>query len=65
MPKDFLNSLPYFDSSAFDTSVGGENTACLPRCLVTEYQMKITKGRLDPEALSRLHNSTADGLDPK
>ena len=57
VPKDFLSSTPYFDNDVFNTMVGGDNTVCLPQCLVTEYQMKITKGRIEPEALTRLFDT--------
>ena len=56
VPSDFLNVSNYFDNNIFNTVVGGENTVCLPLCVRTEYQQKITEGRIDSGAVSRFSN---------
>ena len=42
VPEDFLNNTQYFDHNVFETSVGGENTVCLPSCVITEYQVSVS-----------------------
>ena len=56
MPSDFVYSTPYFDPQILNNVVGGENTICLPQCHVTEYQMKISKGKLEPRLISEASN---------
>ena len=56
MPSDFLNVSNYFDNNIFNNVVGGENTVCLPVCVRTEYQLKITEGRIDSGAIGRFAN---------
>jgi hypothetical protein len=55
-PIDFLNSTSYFNNDLLESTVGAENTVCLPVCLKTEYQTKITEGRLESEVLQRISN---------
>ncbi len=60
VPSDFLNATNYFDNILMNSIVGGENTVCLPTCVRTEYQLKISEGKIDPEAVKRFSKVSKD-----